>query len=89
VRYMLAVNFRPKYLFCAERYYRSINGVIFNQVTSCIISLANNFVDYQTHLAANLLTEALLLRDHVYCFSNGFSLSNDKLNDIINYIYVV
>jgi len=49
---------------------------------------AYNYVDFETQLAANLLTEALMLRDRVYCFSNGFSLSHDELNDIINYICV-
>jgi len=75
-------------LFCAQRYHRSINDVIYNQVNSCINSFAYNSVDCETHLAANLLTEALMLRDRVYCFSNGFSLSHDELNDIINYICV-
>jgi len=51
-------------------------------------SIAYNSVDCETHLAANVLTEALMLRDRVYCFSNGFSLSNDELNDITNYICV-
>jgi len=75
-------------LFCTQRYHRSINDVIYNQVNSCIITFAYNSVDYETHLAANLLTEALMLRDCVYCFSNGFSLSHDEPNDIINYICI-
>jgi len=75
-------------LFCAQSYHRSINDVIYNQVNSCINSFAYNYVDCETHLAANLLTKALMLRDRVYCFSNGFSLSHDELNDIINYIRV-
>jgi len=69
-------------------YHRSINDVMYNQVNSFIITFAYNSVDYETHLAANLLTEALMLRDRVYCFSNGFSLSQNELNDIINYICV-
>jgi len=75
-------------LFCAQRYHRSINDVIYNQVNSCIITFAYNSVDYETHLAANLPTETLMLRDRIYCFSNGFSLSHDELNGIINYICV-
>jgi len=66
-------------LFCTQRYHRSINDVIYNQVNSFINSFAYNSVDCETHLAANLLTEAFMLRDHVYCFSNGFSLSHDEL----------
>jgi len=27
-----------------------------------------------------------MLRDHVFYFPNGFSMSHDELNDIINYI---
>jgi len=72
-------------LFCTQRYHRPINDAIYNQVNSCIIASAYNSVDYEKNLAANLLTEALMLRDRVYCFSNGFSLSHDVLNDIINY----
>jgi len=75
-------------LFWAQRYHRSINDVIYNQVNSCIITFAYNSVDFETHLTANLLTEAFMLRDRVYCFFNGFSLSHDELNDIINYICV-
>jgi len=37
-------------------------------------------------MAANLLTESLMLRDHVYDFPNGFSMSFDELSDIINHI---
>jgi len=87
---MLAVSqfLGQNVLFCAQRYHRSINDVIYNQVNSCIITFAYNSGDYETHLAANMLTEALILRDRVYCFSNGFSLSFDELNDIIKYICV-
>jgi len=35
-------------------------------------------------MAANLLTETLMLRDHVFYFPNGFSMSHDELNDIIS-----
>jgi len=47
-------------LFCARRYHRSINDVIYNQVNSCIITSVYNSVDYATNLATNLLTAALL-----------------------------
>jgi len=84
-----SINFRPNVLFYAQRYHRSINDVIYNQVNSYIITFAYNYVDYETHLAANLLTEALMLKDRVYCFANGFSLSHDELIiDIINFICV-
>jgi len=43
-------------------------------------------VDFEMHMAANLLTETLMLRDHVFYFPNGFSMSYDELNEIINYI---
>jgi len=58
------------------------------QVDSCIITFAHNYVDHETHLAANLLIETLMLRNREYCFSNGFSLSHEELNDVINYICV-
>jgi len=76
-------------LVCAQRYHRFIIDVIYDQVNSCINTFAcKNSVDYETRLAANLLTEALMFKDRVYCFSNGFWLSHDELNDIINYICV-
>jgi len=59
-------------LFCAQRYHRSINDVVYNQVNSCIYSFAYNSVNCETHLTANVLTKALMLRDRVYCFANGF-----------------
>jgi len=31
-------------------------------------------------------SQTLMLRDHVFYFPNGFSMSHDELNDIINYI---
>jgi len=64
--------------YFVQCYHQSINDVIYNQVNSSINTFAYNSVDYETHLAANLLTEALMLRDHVYCFSNGFSLRTKR-----------
>jgi len=73
-------------LFCAQRYYRSISDVIYNPAHSFINAFVHNSVDFETHMAANLLTETLMLRDHVFYFANGFSMSHDELNEIINYI---
>jgi len=39
-------------------------------------------------MAAKLLPETLMFRDHVYYFANGFSRSHDELKDITNYISV-
>jgi len=65
-----------------------ISTVSNKQFNSCINAFAYNTVNYETHSAANLLTELIMLRDHVFCFSNGFSRSHDELNDIIIYICV-
>jgi len=51
------------------------HSTICNQVNGCSNSFAYNYVDCETHLAANLLTEALMLRDRVYCFSNTWFLA--------------
>jgi len=63
--------------------YWSVSEVVYNPVNSCINAFAYHSIDYQTHSAANLLTELLMLKDHELCFSNGISLSHDDLNDII------
>jgi hypothetical protein len=73
-------------LFCAQRYHRPISDVIFSPAHSFINAFVQNSVDLETHMAANLLTESLMLRDHVYDFPNGFSMSFDELSDIINHI---
>ena len=73
-------------LFCTQRYQRSIHDIIYSSVDGIINSFAYNTVDYGTHMAANLLTETLMIRDKVLNFSNGFSLTSDELNEIINYI---
>ena len=74
-------------LFCAQRYHRSISDIVYNPNNSnCISAFAHNSVDYETHTAANLLTELLMLRDHAFYFSNDFSLSQEELNDMIIYI---
>ena len=75
-------------LFCAQRYHRSIHDVIYNPTDSSIVSFAHNSADFETHMAANLLAETLMLRDQVLSFSDGFSLSSDELNVIINYICI-
>jgi len=67
---------------CAQRYHRCVGDVIYNSVNSYINAFAYNFVDYTTHSAAYLPTELLMLRDRVFCFSNGFLLSHDELNHI-------
>jgi len=48
-------------LFCTQCYHRSINDVVYYQVNSCISSFAYNYVECETHLATNLLAEALTL----------------------------
>jgi len=73
-------------LFCAQRYYWSISDVIYNPAHSFINAFVYNSVDFESHMAANLLTETLMLRDRVFYFPDGFSTSDDELNDIINYI---
>ncbi len=66
----------------------SIHDVINNPIDSSIVSFVHNFADFETHKAANLLAETLVLRDQVLSFSDGFSLSSDELNVIINYICI-
>ena len=75
-------------LFCAQRYHRSICDVTYNPTDSSIVSFAHNSADFETYMAANLLAETLMLRDQVLSFSDGFSLSSDEFNDIINYICI-
>jgi len=53
---------------------------------SFINAFVYNSVDLEIHMAANLVTETIVLRDHVFYFLNGFSMSHGELNDIINYI---
>jgi len=72
-------------LFCIQRYHRSISDVIYNPAHSFINAFLYNSVDFETHMTANLLTETLMLRDHVFYFPYGFSMSHDELNNIINY----
>jgi hypothetical protein len=73
-------------LFCTQRYDQSLHYVFNNPVDGLINSFVFNSIDYDSHIAANILTESIMLRDHVFWFSNGFSLSHDELDDIINYI---
>ena len=73
-------------LFCTQRYHRSIHDIIYSSLCGIINSFAYNSVDYETHMAANLLTETLMIRDKVLNFSDGFSMTFDGLNEIINYI---
>lgn len=72
-------------LFCTQRYERSIQYVINNPINGLINSFAFNSVSYETHTAANLLSELLMLRDRVFCFSDGFFMSDNELNEIISY----
>jgi len=60
--------------------------IAYNPAHRFINAIVYNSVDFGTHMAANLLTETLMLRDHVFYFPNGFSMCYDELNDIINYI---
>jgi len=71
-------------------YLWSVSDVIAcnNLVNSYFNVFAYNSVVYETHSAANLLTELLMFRDLVFCFSNGFSLCHDELNNIIIYVCV-
>jgi hypothetical protein len=65
--------------------HRSIHDVIVGLVDGIINSFAYNSVDYETHMAANLLTDTIMIREMLN-FSDGFSLTFDELNEIINYI---
>jgi len=65
-----ARSHRQKCLFCVQRYHRSISDVIYNPAHSFIDAFVYNSVDFETHTAANLLTETLMLRDHVFYFPN-------------------
>jgi hypothetical protein len=73
-------------LFCTKRYHRSIDYVIYSSVDGIASSFACNSIDDETHKAANLLTETLMLRDKVLNFPDGFSMTFHELNEIINYI---
>ena len=73
-------------LFCTQRYKLSVHDVINSPVDGLINSFVFNSVDYETHIVANLLIELILLRDHAFCFSNGFSLTYNELDEIIKYI---
>jgi len=39
-------------LFCAQRYHRSVNDVIYNQAHSFITAFVHNSVDFETHIVA-------------------------------------
>ena len=64
------------------------NVLRYKSTVSSIVSFAHSSADFETHMATNLLAESLMLRDQVLSFSDGFSLSSDELNDIINYICI-
>jgi len=80
-------------LFCAQRYHRSVSDVIIRLYKIrlivvlmhllIIIPLITRCTWRQTCLQSYLN----MWRDHVFCFSNDFSLSHGELNDIINYIF--
>jgi len=54
----------------------------YNLAHSFINAFVYNYVDFETHNVANLFAETIML----FYFPNGFSMSHDELNDIINYI---
>jgi len=71
--------------YLQQRYHRSVSHAIYNPANSCNNLFAYNSVEYEMHSVANLLPELLMLRDHVFCFSNGFLLSHRVVN--IEYQY--
>ena len=73
-------------IFCTQRYKLSVHDIINSPVDGLINSFVFNSVDYETHIVANLLIEFILRRDHVFCFSKGFSLTYNELDEIIKYI---
>jgi hypothetical protein len=73
-------------LYCANKYNRSLNDLIFGGSDCCVKLFYHGSVDCEQALRADFLCELIAIRDRRLVLCNGYSFTVSELRDIILYV---